>query len=301
MNINSMEYLIAAIEAGSISAAAKELYITPQGLSQALQQIEREIGEKLYYRQGNRLQLTAIGEVIYNFFKRMAAENAEMRKQVSELKGRNARQETILIVATPVIVCSVLPPVVSTFQRRNPAVFLKIIERQPEEYFCDVDFDQHSIGFAAIPKYIEQQFLLSIPENTKFVTAKVCPMLACIPVKSSLARRESVTIRELEKGRLALFGGDVRYMRDQPGGFDRSAVAIESRSIELCRSVMADSENVYGITNVVTEKYLHNPKLTNVPFRDPTDISYGYVIDAEDPSPAIKELAELFEKEFTDV
>lgn len=66
MRLEYLNYFAAVVEYGSISKAAAAIYISPQGLSQAIQQLERELNVQLFYRQGSRLTLTKAGEEVYH-------------------------------------------------------------------------------------------------------------------------------------------------------------------------------------------------------------------------------------------
>ena len=47
MRTEYLDYFVKVVEIGTISAAAELLYISPQGLSQAIQQLEKELGAVL--------------------------------------------------------------------------------------------------------------------------------------------------------------------------------------------------------------------------------------------------------------
>ena len=50
MNINQVKYYISAVDCGSFSAAAAEHYITAQGVSKAIADLEHEFGLQLLER-----------------------------------------------------------------------------------------------------------------------------------------------------------------------------------------------------------------------------------------------------------
>ena len=65
MRTEYLDYFTKVVETGTISAAAEQLYISPQGLSQAIQQLEKDFGTDLFYRSGTKLHLTAAGTEAY--------------------------------------------------------------------------------------------------------------------------------------------------------------------------------------------------------------------------------------------
>lgn len=61
MNINQLEYFVAATRHASFSLAAKELYVTPQTVSKAIGDLEEELQEPLFERKGRRVEPTSFG------------------------------------------------------------------------------------------------------------------------------------------------------------------------------------------------------------------------------------------------
>ena len=62
MNIRQAQYLITVYEEGSISNAAKRLYISQPALSQTIQIVEKEIGARIFNRNTTPISLTYAGE-----------------------------------------------------------------------------------------------------------------------------------------------------------------------------------------------------------------------------------------------
>ena len=62
MNLKQARYFITIIEEGSITAAAKKLYVTQPSLSQMLRQIEAECGVDLLVRNPLPMRPTYAGE-----------------------------------------------------------------------------------------------------------------------------------------------------------------------------------------------------------------------------------------------
>lgn len=90
MDIRVLRYFLAAVEAQSITGAAKRLFVTQPTLSRQFHELEDELGQKLFERSNRRLRLTPKGE---QFLERARAivelcdkTRAEMRAQ-DELCG----------------------------------------------------------------------------------------------------------------------------------------------------------------------------------------------------------------------
>lgn len=61
MNINQLEYFVAATRHANFSVAAKELYVTPQTISKAVGDLEDELQEPLFERRGRHVVPTSFG------------------------------------------------------------------------------------------------------------------------------------------------------------------------------------------------------------------------------------------------
>ena len=66
MYLDQLAYFIEVIKCGSISAAAKNLYISQPALSQSIANLENELGTKLIKRSYSGIKPTMFGERIYN-------------------------------------------------------------------------------------------------------------------------------------------------------------------------------------------------------------------------------------------
>ncbi|WP_329394190.1 LysR family transcriptional regulator [Streptomyces lydicus] len=64
MELRLLGYAVAIAEEGSISGAARRLHLTQPTLSRQLRDMERELGTKLFVREGRGLTPTAAGQVL---------------------------------------------------------------------------------------------------------------------------------------------------------------------------------------------------------------------------------------------
>ena len=74
MNINELKYFIKVAEAKSLSKAANELFISYQGLSKSLKNLETELGCPLFEKNRFAAKLTEYGEELYRSAKLIVGE-----------------------------------------------------------------------------------------------------------------------------------------------------------------------------------------------------------------------------------
>ena len=65
MNLKQLEYFVAIVEEGQVTAAARRLHISQPPLSYELAQLERELGCKLVHRGPRGVTPTDAGRLLY--------------------------------------------------------------------------------------------------------------------------------------------------------------------------------------------------------------------------------------------
>lgn len=77
MTIQQMKYIIAIVQCGSITEAAKQLFISQPSLSNAVKDIEAEAGIEIFQRAAKGITLTTDG-MEYLSYARRVVEQAEL-------------------------------------------------------------------------------------------------------------------------------------------------------------------------------------------------------------------------------
>src|ERR1051326_8707351 len=117
LNYHHLLYFWTVARTGSITNASKELLLAPPTISAQVTQLEHVLGEKLFARQGRRLVLTEIGQVVYRYAEEIFALGNEL---TDVLKGRPRNRPLRLIVGV-----SDLVPKLIAYRILEPALALK--------------------------------------------------------------------------------------------------------------------------------------------------------------------------------
>lgn len=67
INLKHLRYFAEVARRGSVSAAARALYVTPQTVSGQIQELERSVGQSFFDRVGKRLVLTGAGATALDY------------------------------------------------------------------------------------------------------------------------------------------------------------------------------------------------------------------------------------------
>ena len=87
MNLNQLEYFCAAVECGSITKAAKKLFVTQPAISGAIRELEKEFSVTLFSHTRSKLSLSADGERFYERAERLLREVETAKMQLHDLGG----------------------------------------------------------------------------------------------------------------------------------------------------------------------------------------------------------------------
>ena len=82
MQIDTLRYFMELARTGSFYGAAKNVYISQQGLSKAIGSLESELGVKLVEREPRGIRLTGSGEVLLEHAKTLLGEYSDMLKDL---------------------------------------------------------------------------------------------------------------------------------------------------------------------------------------------------------------------------
>ena len=106
---------VAIVDSGSITAAARKLYLSQPALSQRLKQIEEQLGCQLIDRSGKPLQLTQAGQIYYEWARRTLDDAERMERDINAVSNSSVRR---LMVGTSFSrSSSILPDIIERFER----------------------------------------------------------------------------------------------------------------------------------------------------------------------------------------
>ncbi len=95
LNYHHLLYFWMVARTGSVTAASKELGLTPPTVSAQVRQLEESIGEHLFRKRGRRLVLTDMGQVAFRYADEIFSLGREM---VETLRGRSTSRAPSLHV-----------------------------------------------------------------------------------------------------------------------------------------------------------------------------------------------------------
>lgn len=149
MNIKEMESFLAVIRSGSITSAAADIYISPQGLSSLLRKMESELGVPLLERRTNGVIPTEYGRLFAQKSREIVKLYRDMQNEISDMQ--RSQNGMIRMVSAYGVLRKMTPEFVFDFNQKNPGMHLDYMEF-PDQYIDEmVANEKVDIGFAIGP------------------------------------------------------------------------------------------------------------------------------------------------------
>lgn len=126
MNMKQALYFKTIAKYGTITAAAKQLYISQPSLSQTLRQIEDEVGTPLFDRSTSPFHLTYAGERYLKAVEAMLEIDARLKAEIESIRHEDGGRLRLGISVTRAM--QVLPDVIPIFSKEYPNVTLELTE-----------------------------------------------------------------------------------------------------------------------------------------------------------------------------
>ena len=90
MEMHQLRYVVAVARAGNFSRAAEQCHVSQPSLSQQIQKLEEELGERLFDRMKREVKLTPHGESFLRRAVRVLEDHSKGRRCVAEANVRPA-------------------------------------------------------------------------------------------------------------------------------------------------------------------------------------------------------------------
>ncbi|TGE35109.1 LysR family transcriptional regulator [Desulfosporosinus fructosivorans] len=298
MHINHFKYLIHIAKTGSISQSADYFYITPQGLSQAIHQFERELGVELLNRNGNKISLTIAGQktvvraeelfIIYN-------------QLITDLEPFKPKTEQgYLNIFTTMFICgTVLPLAIRRFYKKFPYVKVTINEKIHSEIIGQVKNSQNCIGIQGFPDYVFDCSGRLPDQDVSFEILHESEFCACMAKTFPLANRKQICIEELSSYPLVLFNFD--HNKDGRKIFKNSEkpyIIQNTSNLNLFKETIARGSAI-GLSQKLIEKFYKTEGTVTIPIVNSYKLIYGSITPRNQPvSPFVEYFLQMLKEAF---
>ncbi|CAK9331631.1 selenium metabolism-associated LysR family transcriptional regulator [Thermoanaerobacter kivui] len=204
MNLRQLKIFLTVCESGSMSKAAKKLYMTQPSISQTISELEQELNVKLFERMSKKLLLTYGGEVLHKYSKRILALVEEAQSTLFDIS--NLKAGKLRIGASTTVGTYLLPEIISKFSEKYKDIQIfftidntAVIEKQILDNAIDIGIVEgplHSKEIVIEP-FIDDELYVVCSKNHKWAAKKV--------IQPEEIEKEDLIIREKGSGTREVF------------------------------------------------------------------------------------------------
>lgn len=195
MTLLQLNYIVTVAAAGTISEAAKQLYITQPSLTAAIKELENELGITIFHRTNKGVTLSPDGEEFLGY----ARQVMEQTRLIEEKYFRTTPVKHQFCVSTQHYSFSVEAFVALLKEHGGEEYDFRIRETQTYELIEDVAKLRSEVGVLYLNSFNETVLRKTIRENDltfhKLFTANPHVFVSAF---SPLAKQNIVTLKDLE-------------------------------------------------------------------------------------------------------
>lgn len=197
--INQLRYFVETAKTGSMSQAAKNLYVSQQALSKGIANLEETLGAELFERTKSGVSLTAFGRF---FLARAKLVLSSVEFAGNSLRDFSAGARRIVALGMPPDCTTdfggtLSPAKLYAIQQANPNVTFEFVELKGTE--IQKRLDNGTLQFGIAGEFDENRY--------DSVLLGEFPMTVLVSNGNPLARAPHVSLSDLAQGRLAVPGG----------------------------------------------------------------------------------------------
>ena len=226
-----MKYFDTVCRLQSISKAAASLHITQPTITVAIQGLERELGLKLFYRNGKHLLLTREGSIIWDKVTLILAQIEQLEQEIKDV----AHKKNHIRLAVPLqIGVRLLPKLFLDFRLLHPEINLEICEVGGIEALQLIERDELDM---AITNYDN-----NFSDNLSYKKIGENEICFCTSRSNPLSQRSYITPQDMQSERLVMLSG---------GFFINRAVNSIFHIAEISPEVILYTSQLHTIKNMV--------------------------------------------------
>jgi DNA-binding transcriptional LysR family regulator len=197
MDVRNLTAFVEVVRRGGFSRAGATLHLSQSAVSKAVKAIEEELGQPLLVRLGRRVTLTDAGRVVLDRAQAVLSALHAIEDEVAEVGA--VRRGHLMLGIPPMVGAAFFPPVLGDFRAAYPGVVLELREVGARSVEAAVSAGELEAGATVLPT--DAGAFEALPLMRDVLRAVVHP-------RSPLARRRSLSLRELEAVPFVLYRED---------------------------------------------------------------------------------------------
>lgn len=265
MNMKQALYFKTIAQYGTITAAAKQLYISQPSLSQTLRQIEDEVGTPLFDRSTSPFHLTYAGERYLKAVEAMLDIETRLKEEIESIRRNDGGRLRLGISVTRAM--QVLPDVIPIFTKAYPNVTIELTEAASASLEGLLQKGQIDLALAALEaNEANIAYELIEKESIGILAGKGSQLAQLVPSGTpiSLEMVEKEAFVSLDTSHSSRIIQDRLFRRYNI----RPKILLETSSLEVARRVALKSGACMVLPDVYADEFVFNSGGAFYPLKD---------------------------------
>ncbi len=265
MNMKQALYFKTIAQYGTITAAAKQLYISQPSLSQTLRQIEDEVGTPLFDRSTSPFHLTYAGERYLKAVEAMLDIETRLKEEIESIRRDDGGRLRLGISVTRAM--QVLPDVIPIFMKAYPNVTIELTEAASASLEGLLQKGQIDLALAALEaNEANIAYELIEKESIGILAGKGSQLAQLVPSGTpiSLEMVEKEAFVSLDTSHSSRIIQDRLFRRYNI----RPKILLETSSLEVARRVALKSGACMVLPDVYADEFVFNSGGAFYPLKD---------------------------------
>lgn len=247
--IRQLRYFIAAAESGTVSGAALALSISQSAVTEAIRDLEADLGVALFTRHPRGLEITQKGHQFLRHAQGILASIADARQAV--VSDAEKLGGSLHVGVTSLVAGYVLSDILARFRRANPNVDVTALEDSG-------DYLEHLLIGGELDVAVMVTSVLRDRMALQTEILEVSPYQLWLPNGHRLTEATSVAIEDLVGEPMIMLRLDeieeaTRGLLSALGA--RPRVAFRTRSVEAVRSLVATGAGIALLPELVYRRW----------------------------------------------
>ncbi|MDE4542774.1 selenium metabolism-associated LysR family transcriptional regulator [Thermoanaerobacterium sp. R66] len=257
MNFRELNIFLSVCEYGSMSEAAKHLYMTQPAISQAISELEEEYNVKLFDRIGKKLVLTHAGEILRDYGKKinlLLMETENTLQNISDTKAGKLKLGASRTVGT-----YLLPKIIGKFLKLYANVELPFCISNTTEIVNMILNSEIDLGIVEGPIHsdsIEKKHLLD--DELYLICSKEHQWAKKNIIQMDDLSKADFIMREVGSGTREIFENTMKSHNIE---YD---IKLELNSIEAIKKAVEANLGVSVISKLALNEELKSSKLIKI-------------------------------------
>ena len=293
MRMEQLKYIAEIAKTGTISGAAKNLYVSQQAVSSSMKQLEEELGVELLVRGASGVTFTTIGYEVAEFARQTMQQHDLLMNRIRYWQdNRDYEDLNINIASTSCVLNDVVPDVLSRLDYLNTKVTMQVaLLNDSREVLEQVHGGKYDIGLITLNEELLQERCAEYGLQMEI-----------------LARDEAVIVTEqrtvgAEKSRISydemeLYQQSVFNLEIHPRWAAQLGKGISlSNDINFHRKMMHERDALVTMPNIASKKFFNKSKYKVLLFADDRVEIVHAAVYCADCNPQMKEIISLIRQE----